>query len=377
MQQDQSKASIQRTLGEVKAFLAQEAPPKLSEADTKQHFIEPIVAALGWQGIGVVTREYYVKNSQEFIDYVMRGPAGPLLAVEAKQLLADLSDKHAAQLIQYCSVEGIEWAALTNGRELQFFNAYLKGDLAAKRILRLDLLAFNNEAEFDALFDLLWQLSRMSMTTPEGVHAWLNRRRLDAAVRATILDPASPAVRAIRKALSEAEVKATPQDITQWFASRLNSELAQLPAPTPPTVATSRAAPTGIGQPLMRDAAPAGDGRVISGSERRRTKQYFGVKLADLVAAGMLLPGTALVLMNGPRDIAGGTLTAAGEIEHDGFRYRSPSDTAFAALMKRQSLNGWTHWHAELPGGRVSLAQLRSRLSMPVSEDPPTDTASP
>ena len=75
----------------------------------------------------------------------MAGPSGPLLAIEAKPLQTDLTDKHAAQLIQYCAVEGIEWAALTNGRELQFFNTFLKPDLAAKRVLRLDLLAFNSD----------------------------------------------------------------------------------------------------------------------------------------------------------------------------------------------------------------------------------------
>lgn len=115
---DIAKEVIRVTLSGVKALLAQESPPRLSEADTKANFIEPVIEALGWQGTGVVTREYYVRNSQEFIDYVMAGPSGPLLAIEAKPLRTDLADKHAAQLVQYCAVEGIEWAALTNGREL-------------------------------------------------------------------------------------------------------------------------------------------------------------------------------------------------------------------------------------------------------------------
>lgn len=215
------KAEIQRRLSGVKAFLAGDAPPRLSESDTKANFIEPIIAALGWEGIGVVTREYYVRNSQEFIDYVMTGPGGLLLAIEAKPLQTQLTDKHAAQLIQYCAVEGIEWAALTNGRELQFFNSFLKPDLTAKRVLRLDLLAFNNDAEFDALFGQLWQLSRESMTTPSGVRTWLNQRRLDAVLRAIVLDPSSPTVRQLRTALTNSEISATAQDVSQWFRSHL------------------------------------------------------------------------------------------------------------------------------------------------------------
>src|SRR5688572_17244593 len=112
---EQAKERVRKTLSEVKAFLNQESAPAINEADTKAFFIEPIILALGWSGIGVVTREYYVKNSQEFIDFVMSGPEGPLLAIETKALRAGLTDKNAAQLIQYCSVEGIEWAALTNG----------------------------------------------------------------------------------------------------------------------------------------------------------------------------------------------------------------------------------------------------------------------
>jgi hypothetical protein len=225
---DDARAAVQHTLARAKAFLAQEAPPRLSEADTKANFIEPVVAALGWEGIGVVTREYYVRNSQEFIDYVMVGPNGPLLAIEAKPLQSDLTDKHAAQLIQYCAVDGIEWAALTNGRELQFFNTFLKPDLAAKRVLRLDLLAWNSDEEFAPLFSQVWQLSRQSMTTPTGVRTWLHQRRLDAAIRALLLDPASPSVRQLRKSLADAEIAATPQDIVQWFRTHLGATMAAI-----------------------------------------------------------------------------------------------------------------------------------------------------
>lgn len=227
---EHARDRIHKTLSEVKAFLNQEAPPRLSEADTKANFIEPIVLALGWSGIGVVTREYYVKNSQEFIDYVMSGPSGPLLAIETKALHADLTDKNAAQLIQYCSVEGIEWAALTNGRELQFFNTFLRPDLAAKRILSIDLLAFNSDAEFDALFEQLSQLSRESMTTPGVVRTWLTQRRLDTALRAILLNPGSSTIKQLRRALADAEIRVTPQDLTQWFRSHLTTPIASIPA---------------------------------------------------------------------------------------------------------------------------------------------------
>lgn len=241
-----AKVEVQRRLAEVKAFLAGEPPHRLSESDTKANFIEPIIAALGWRGIGVVTREYYVRNSQEFIDYVMKGPDGLLLAIEAKPLHTQLTDKHAAQLIQYCAVEGIEWAALTNGRELQFFNSFLKPDLAAKRVLHIDLLDFRSDDEFDAIFGQLWQLSRERMTTPNGVRAWLNQRRLDAALRAIVSDPASPVVRQLRTALTNVEIRATTQDVAQWFRSQLRpSGDTEVPPRPPGNAGTGKAMSAG------------------------------------------------------------------------------------------------------------------------------------
>lgn len=307
------RAEIQRRLEGVKAFLASDAPPRLSESDTKANFIEPIIAALGWSGIGVVTREYYVKNSQEFIDYVMTGPDGLLLAIEAKPLHTQLNDKHAAQLIQYCAVEGIEWAALTNGRELQFFNSFLKPDLAAKRVLNLDLLAFHSDEDFDALFSQLWQLSRERMTTPGGARAWLNQRRLDAALRAAVLDSGSPAVRQLRTALANAEIRATPQDIVQWFQRHLRPHAEAPPQPrgspanrgtratgTSPDVTPTGGAGDGSGRQSLLDVLRRSVDQRVPTTVWRERKSYIAAEahgetfLAVRVQSNRLVVGLAL-----------------------------------------------------------------------------------
>ncbi len=450
---EEAKDLIRGRLRQVKTFLAQETRPKLSESDTKAIFLDPIISALGWEGIGVVTREYYVRNSQEFIDYVMTGSAGLLLAIEAKPLQTDLTDKHAAQLVQYCAVEGIEWAALTNGRELQFFNTFLKPDLAAKRILRLDLLAFNSDsdAEFDALFSQVWQLSRESMTTPSGVRTWLKQRRLDAALRAILLDSNSSTVRQLRRTLNDAEINATSQDVVQWFRSHLGAHVTPLP-PSPfkatekrplpqPEIGGRKAGasplfqaltqaietqmPGVVWRPTNSYVAAEFDGhtflavqvrqhhlvlgltlpttttsprisenrgefnwarmtkilvvqsesaidnelmvlleaaRVHSLSETRK-KAHHGVALRDLIAKGYLQPDIELVpIGQGGSVAARARLNASGHIEWNGGSFRSPSDKAFASLLGRQSLNGWSHWHIERSDGMRSLATIRERM---------------
>lgn len=340
-----AKVAIRQTLDEAKSFLAQEFPPLLSEADTKAHFVEPLLRALGWHGLGVVTREYYVRNSQEFIDYALRHGDKLVLAIETKKLQVDLADKHAAQLVQYCAVEGIEWAALTNGRELELFNTFLRGDLTTKRVMRLDLRAYNTDAEFDAVFGQLWQLSYERLTAPTEMRTWMHRRRMDATLRAVLTNPGSPVMRHLKAVLGEAEVPATPQDLARWFRANLAD---------PPLRVVPDSEPGGIGN--LGPNPPTG-GPVPPPSDGTR------VKVLDLVRTGVLPAGTALTLAQGTTVVARATVDASGQIVLDGVAYRSPSDKAFARLLGRQSLNGWTAWRAELPTGEVSLDDLRGQVS--------------
>lgn len=360
---EDARTRIRHTLDELKTFLSQDSVPRLSEADTKAFFLEPLLDALGWKGIGVVTREYYVKNSQEFIDYVLFSASGPeaaptpVLSVEAKSLQADLTDKYAAQLVQYCAVEGIEWAALTNARELQFFNTFLRGDLAKKRIMQLDLLAFNSDQEFDAVFEQLWRLSRESITTA-SVRTWLNQLRLESAIRDVLLDPASSTLKSLRKVLMELDVQVTPQELIQWFHSHLIPPARAQGLrgdsggkPSAPVVPEPK---TLVPESLTPAPAPAG------------RKRHFGVTLADLVRNGVLVPGTPIVFVGQGKDLAQAQVNDRGEIVWQGRAYRTLSDRAFAALLGpgRESVNGWTQWYAELPVGRVLMADLRAKFTL-------------
>jgi hypothetical protein len=347
---DRAKASIADTLAEVKSFLAQETPPRLSEADTKAYFIEPIVRALGWEGIGVVTREYYVRNSQEFIDYLLRGPDGPLIAIEAKTIQTPLTDKHAAQLVQYCAVEGIEWAVLTNGRELHLFNAFLKRDLAAKRVMQLDLIAFNSEDEFASIFSQLWQLSRTQMTTPSGVRTWMHHRRMDTRLREMLVNPGSSIVQQIERTLDDAEIHATALDITQWFRAVLATGPQTILAMPSPGDAPEIEKPITTRPPAT---SPRSDGEG---------------RLFPLIDAGVLQPNTELRLRRGQETLATAHVDERGRIVVNGQTYRSPSDKAFYTLMGRQSLNGWTHWFAVIGDNLVMIDTLRKQANVPTSE---------
>lgn len=348
---DRGKEAVAQTLAEVKSFLAQESPPRLSEADTKAHFIEPLIRALGWEGIGVVTREYYVRNSQEFIDYLLKGQAGPLIAIEAKTIQAELIDKHAAQLVQYCAVEGIEWAVLTNGRELHLFNTFLKRDLAAKRVMRLDLLAFNSDDEFNSVFAQLWKLSREEMTTPSSVRSWMHQRRMDSKLRELLVNPGSSIIRHLEEVLLDVEIQATSQDLTQWF----NAVLAA--GPTLVMISPRREG--------ARDASsmPTSSRQVARYQQAHTRPSPDSGRLLPLVEAGLLKPESRLILRKGQAMIAEAHVDATGCIVFRGQQYRSPSDRAFVQLMGRKAMNGWIHWFAAVSDRLIVLDDLRKQMS--------------
>jgi hypothetical protein len=105
--------------------------------------------------------------------------------------------------------------------------------------------------------------------------------------------------------------------------------------------------------PATADDSPAPAGRA------RRTSRFFGITLAELVEAGLLEEGSALVSANGAWP-ASATVVAGGSIEMDGTVYPTPS--AAAAAVKDGPANGWAFWAVETAGGRTTLATLRAKL---------------
>jgi predicted type IV restriction endonuclease len=362
---ERAKERIRETLDEAKKYRERNPTSRISEADTKHNFIEPIISALGWRGIGVVTREYYIPSSQQYIDYVMSSEAGPLLAIEAKPFHSDLGEKEAAQLVMYCTVEGIEWAVLTNGRQLEFFNTFLKPDLAAKRVLRIDLLDYENDEDFEALAKVLWLLSRDSMTTSTGVRNWLIQVQLDRLIRKQLADVNSEAIKSLVISAKMAEIEIEPEDIVQWLDSRLLTPSAVIPQPRPQQAMPSRSQtktpvnPPRAHEQLSRQTVNRVPTYVLSQS---RPKARYRATLRDLIDARLVQAGERLVLMRGGMAAANATLATDGSIEWQGRHYATPSDIAFARLLGRQSLNGWTEWYVDRPNGRQSLASIRSEF---------------
>lgn len=226
-----AKSSIRASLDQLKQWFANGRTLKLSEADTKAALIDKYLAALGYREILDIQREYQVKGTQERIDYVLKDKDQLILAIEAKAMGHELNYKAAAQLIQYCSVEGIEWCALTDGVNLHLYNQFVQQPLDGKLVFKLNLLDYSTDQEFDALFDSLWLLSRESMTTPSGIRSWMEHQQIDKALRSVLLDPSSAPIDYLRTMMLQLGVNVSAEAIVQWFRSQLASPVTS-PLPT-------------------------------------------------------------------------------------------------------------------------------------------------
>ncbi len=99
--------------------------PDLSEQQTQQRIIEPILIALGWDVHGdEVEREHPIDKGTktDYVDYSVAIERIPKFIVEAKKLGLELSDAFARQAIVYARDERVRWCVLTNGRVWRIYN---------------------------------------------------------------------------------------------------------------------------------------------------------------------------------------------------------------------------------------------------------------
>lgn len=107
---------------------------------------------------------------------------------------------------------------------------------------------------------------------------------------------------------------------------------------------------------------PATEDDALNQSVRpSQPRKFYGVKLVDMIAAGMPAVGSVLVSTNAVSPAT--AQVVADGIEFDGRVYPNPSAAGGAARGRSGSVgtNGWDFWAIETPSGKVSLATLRAR----------------
>ena len=118
-----------------------------SEAVTRSALIDPMLRALDWdtEDPRVVVPEYSIPSSSSRADYALFGsavasePRRPDVIVEAKKLGEGL-DAAAEQAVNYCTLDGYEIFAVTDGRRWRVYRTLAPGALAEKLISQFDIV---------------------------------------------------------------------------------------------------------------------------------------------------------------------------------------------------------------------------------------------
>jgi hypothetical protein len=241
----EAASRVRTVLQSIKDHLAQPSVPKVNEATTRAHFLNPLLDALGYRSIDDILFEWYLPDGKTFLDYRLVVGGKARVAVEAKALDVPVTDAHAAQALSYAAILGDEWAVVTNAREWRLYHAFAQAPLADKLILKIDLLGWESDSQFDAVFEQLWLISKDAFEAGDGPASWLALKNLDKLMRSVLADPQSPEVRYLRGKLEQRGVSVSTEQVAAWLKARIDGE-ANVARTKPPKAEspTEKAAPS-------------------------------------------------------------------------------------------------------------------------------------
>ena len=181
-------------LGRVRMLAAKYKGKGLTEQDTKNALIEPLLASFGWpkDDLERVRAEYRHTAKSNPVDYALLSRGRPVLLVEAKALDIQADEyKFVAQVLAYANMTGAEWALLTNGYQWDLYAVLARGDVKNKRIFSLrvddedflDWMEWISPGRVEASeLDRFWRLLLAERTVKATVEQ-LFRERSDALVK--------------------------------------------------------------------------------------------------------------------------------------------------------------------------------------------------
>jgi hypothetical protein len=110
---------------------------ELDESATRlmiNHFLSEV---LGYKMIDEIKTEYMIRGT--YSDYVVQLNGVRHFLIEVKAFSLELSEKHLRQAINYGANEGIEWAILTNARQIDLYKIIFEKPIDSKKVFSLDL----------------------------------------------------------------------------------------------------------------------------------------------------------------------------------------------------------------------------------------------
>lgn len=191
----------------------------LKEYPTRTIFIDPLLAALGWdvRDPDEVELEHPTVDGKA-VDYAMKVNRKVVLHLEAKQLADPLDDvKSITQVVGYAANDGIEWCVLTNGVRYKVYKASEKASAPDKLLFEVSIDP--NDSNGLTVEELARQFSRLSRESmAKGLLDQLGTEIFTTGKVRKVLDllfteTPAPFIRLVRKQMADSTV--TPSQIEQ------------------------------------------------------------------------------------------------------------------------------------------------------------------
>lgn len=120
-----------------KKYLSRKENLNADEATARIMINNFLSQVLGYLETIDISTEYTIKGT--YVDYVIKLNKKIQFVVEAKAVSIDLNEHHVKQAIDYAANEGIDWALLMNGRQIELHRVIFEKPIRSQRIFSFDL----------------------------------------------------------------------------------------------------------------------------------------------------------------------------------------------------------------------------------------------
>lgn len=128
--------NLQKKLREYRRKYLTKDLKNLDESATRILVNHLLSQVLGYEELVDIQTEYEIKGS--YADYIIQLKRNKVFVVEVKAASVNLNEGHIRQTVGYAANEGIDWAVLTNGRQIELYRIVF-----AKPINVVKLFSYN------------------------------------------------------------------------------------------------------------------------------------------------------------------------------------------------------------------------------------------
>jgi predicted transport protein len=223
---------IIKCIEHLRSLLGRHQRDGLKEYPTRTIFIDPLLAALGWdvRDPDEVQLEHPTVDNKS-VDYAMKVNRKVVLHLEAKQLGDPLDDvKSITQVVGYAANDGIEWCVLTNGVRYKVYKVSEKASAPDKLLFEVSIDPDDSDGlTTEDIAKQLYRISRDSIAAGRldelGAEIF-TMSKVRKALDRLFVEESPSLVRLIRKTMGDSSV--TPSQVAKalhriWDANPVSS----------------------------------------------------------------------------------------------------------------------------------------------------------